>query len=382
MNKIIAIFFSLIFLVMVSSLVFLSIPSMEKLDFRAFYTGGMMINMGIKGDFYNLQTQYKLQHLIFPGLPENRILAFYNPPFVALLYSLLALFPVTVAYIIVGIVNMIILLICFILLYMNVDKKKNTSFFIFLLLFPPIYMCFAQGQSSFLLLLAVTASWYCLKRNKLFLAGISLALLAVKPHLLILPLALLIWKKQWQVLKGSLLVIGIFAIISLQAVGLQAIKQYFAFLLISTSFGERNGIHPGIEPTLRGLLHMIFQTNLFSVIWIPFFFGLYVLFILFFKAWQGKWDTKSKMFDQQWAILVLMIVLTSIHTNYHDLVLLIFPFIIFLNSIENIYRRTIFGIVTNLVFVFFFIPASLLVPFFIYCLFLLTKKVTLLKKSL
>lgn len=355
---------------------------MEKLDFRAFYTGGMMINKGIKGNFYNLQTQYALQRLIFPGLPENKILAFYNPPFVALLYACLTIFPIIAAYIIVGIVNMVILLICFFLLYRYVDKKKYTSFFIFLLLFPPIYICFAQGQSSFLLLLAVTASWYFLKRNKLFLAGMSLALLAVKPHLLILPMALLIWKKQWHVMKGSLLIIGVLALISLQAVGLQAIKHYVIFLLMSTSFGQQNGIHPGIEPTLRGLLHTIFQTNFFSVIWIPFLLGLCVLLIFFIKAWQGKWDTKSKTFDHQWAILVIMIVLTSIHTNYQDLVLLVFPFIVLFNSIENIYRRTIFGIVTDFIFVLFFIPASLLVPFFMYCMLLLTKKVTLFKKSL
>lgn len=343
-----------------------SLKELTGLDIRAFYTSGLMVHKGVTENLYDLTTQYHWQKTIFPLHSQNNLMPFFNPPFVALLLSPLTMLSLKNAYITLSFLNTGVILICLYFLLKENNKTTNTMqlilFLVFSFFYFPIIITIYQGQLSFFLFFSVIMSWYFFKREKHFLAGASLALLAIKPHLLLVPLILLIWKKQWRSLIALFFSVSILLFISLYVVGIPGLIQYFHLLFVIPSFGNAYAVHPQIEPTLRGFLQLVFHTNKLSAIMFPFILGLLITATLFYFVYKGTWDTKTERFDTQWSILLLIIIFTSIHTNYHDLILLLFPCSILLKSInKNIYLYiAIFSI--DAVFYAFIAFPSLLAP--------------------
>ncbi|MEK7572227.1 MAG: glycosyltransferase family 87 protein [Patescibacteria group bacterium] len=371
MHKFILLFFIILFFLLTGLIVLTTIPQIDRIDFRAFYTGGLLIRHGVQEDFYNLQTQYDWQHMLFPSLEKSKLYPFFNPPFVALGYSLLTFFPLVAAYTLLSIINALIFLLCCFFLFKKIDKNRQSFFAIFILLFLPVYIVFAQGQSSFMLLLGLILSWFYFKKNKPFLAGVSLAFLIIKPQLLLLPVLLLLWKRQWRALLGIVSVGVLLFILSWVLIGWTGLVQYSQLLLASSSMGEQYGIHPMVQPTIRGFMQLVFLTPFLQDIWIPLSIGIIGVIILSFWGWRGKWQPTGDRFDRQWGILVIAMILGSLHTNYQDLVLLLFPFVVWLNSIKSQTRLFIAGGIINFLFLLFFIHTSLLAPFFLAIMILL-----------
>jgi len=187
------------------------------LDMRAFYTSGLMVNHGVVFNFYDFSTQYFWQKTIFPLPAIELLMPFFNPPFVALIFSPLALLPVKNAYVVFSVLNIFISLITFHLIISKVYKKAEKSkYFLslaFILFFFPVWMTIIQGQLSFLILLGFVASWYLFKQERSFLAGVAIALLWVRPQLILLPLLFLIFKKQWRAFLGLCVASVIFCVI-------------------------------------------------------------------------------------------------------------------------------------------------------------------------
>jgi hypothetical protein len=62
-----------------------------------------------------------------------------------------------------------------------------------ILSFPPLWDTLRLGQVTIVLALMCMLAWYAMVRNRWFLAGGSLALLSIKPHLVLLAALLLFW---------------------------------------------------------------------------------------------------------------------------------------------------------------------------------------------
>ena len=79
-------------------------------DFRAFYTGGIMVKNGIHSNFYDLRTQYFWQHKLAPETNnQKQLMPFVYPPFVALLFSPLTKFTLQIAYSVWAFLNIVLL---------------------------------------------------------------------------------------------------------------------------------------------------------------------------------------------------------------------------------------------------------------------------------
>ena len=59
--------------------------------------------------------------------------------------------------------------------------------------FPPLWETLKLGQIGILLALAATVAWWALSRGRFFLAGIALAFLSLKPHLVLIAGVVLFW---------------------------------------------------------------------------------------------------------------------------------------------------------------------------------------------
>ena len=254
---------------------------------------------------------------------------FLNPPFLALFFSPLARFPISVAYIFFSIINIFLAMAAFCFLAFPTGKKsfaQTITLFVFLIFYSPVWIALLQGQWSFLLLLSFIFASYLFSKNKKFLAGNPLSLLLIRPHLLLLPVLLLIIKRQWKMLSGLGFGIFIFTVISYATVGFTGLKDYMGLLSAIPFWGDKFTVHPILEPTLRGFLQSVFHTNLLLPILPIFVFG--VLLTLFL--------VKKSLLSFNFACLITVVLFTSIHTNYHDLVLLLLPCVFIIKSIKRI----------------------------------------------
>jgi len=342
-------------------------------DFRVFYTSGDMVRHGMAVDLYNLSTQNYWQRSLFAGIPFQTVLVFFNPPFVALGYVLFSFLSPLIGYSVLLCINIVILLVCLRFVFSNIDRKKWPFFGIFVFFYQPLLVTLIQGQNTPLLFLGMIVSWGLFKKHKSFWAGVAIGLLAIKPQLLLFPLLLFLWKRQWRALAGLGLALSIFLCISVSLVGISGLIAYGRFLLLSTSFGGQYGIHPEYEPTIRGFLQLIFLTRSLPAILLPLFIGIAGMIGVFFWRFRGKWEPRTTKFDKQWGVLIWVIILTSLHTNDYELTLLLFPILMWLNTIKSTKRLYLAGGIIDVVLFPFYIYTSALVPFFVVLLILLLK---------
>lgn len=357
-----------------------SIPekTREMADMRTFYTSAVMLRNGVKENLYNIPTIALWQKAIFHDVSHFNINPFWNPPFVAILFFPLSFISFNNAYIIFAFLNTCIILACVYIILHELYPEKQYIKALFPLIFSffyfPILLTICQGQLSFFLLGGIVFSWYAFKHKSFFVAGIALSLLLIKPYMILIPLILLFWKKQWRTLQGVFLSTGFLIVISIFTVGWSGLYKYGELLFNGLFAAENYSLFPQTEPTLRGLLQLIAHSNSLYVIIIPFLIGIVCIGLLFTLTWKGSFDTTNSRFDMQWGILVIMIILTSIHTNYYELTLLLLPYIILLKYSNKNRFLYIGGIILDAITFAFYPQASLITSLIILVLGMLYVK--------
>ena len=128
------------------------------------------------------------------------------------------------------------------------------------------------------------------------------------------------------------------------------------------------------EPTLRGFLQLLLHTHSLATIAIPLTISSLLAALLFFFVWKAPWNTKNELFDFQWAILLIIVIITSLHTDYQDLLLLLFSCIILLRTIHKYLYFYSVAIGINMLLLISVPKPSILVIFSITLLGMLTKK--------
>ncbi len=166
---------------------------------------------------------------------------------------------------------------------------------------------------------------------------------------------LLIWKKQWRALLGLFLSASGLVILSVWLIGLHTIIMYLQFISTSLFNTDNYRMFPQTEPTFRGFLQYLSHSDSLSMIIIPFFIAIVMFCFILFAVWKGQWNGKNKKFDIQWAVLIVVILLTSIHSYYYDLVLLLIPYSILLKSIRSNLLLYCSGIGIDFVMFIFFL---------------------------
>lgn len=167
--------------------------------------------------------------------------------------------------------------------------------------FVPILDGLKKGQTSALLLFGVVGFLYFTKQRRWWLAGISLVLLAVKPHILYLfLLAVVLWavdRKQWKIILGFL-----FTLIATTAIAWvinpDVIQQYFVAI-------QNYPPADWATPTLGGILRIIFGIERFWLQFLPTLIGSLWLLLHWLKN-KKNWD-----WLEQTPILILVSTLTT-----------------------------------------------------------------------
>ena len=180
------------------------------------------------------------------------------------------------------------------------DRKFRWIAWLVGLSFLPILEALKTGQTGPLLLLGAAGYLYFVKQNKLWLAGVLLSLLMIKPHILYLVLfSVLLWsiyEKQYRILLGMGFAL-IFATLIAWIANPNVIQQYF--------FAIAN--YPPQDwatPTIGGIVRFLAGPDLFWLQFLPPLLGGIWLFTYWFRN-RNNWD---------WIEQTPLIILVSIFT--------------------------------------------------------------------
>jgi hypothetical protein len=304
-------------------------------DFTVFYTAGTILREGQRHQLYDPHVQYRVQQKFTGGMIESRRgpLPYIHPPLEAVVFLPLTLLPYRQAFVAWDLLNLIALFGVAVTLRRHLRVLRAIppwEFVLGFLAFFPVFLCLLQGQDSILLLLLITLGFSALKRESDFLAGGWLGLALFKFQFVI-PLVLLIafWKRR-RAVWGFAVVAGMWALLSVGLVGWKGMLAYPKYVLQIAKAPSLGGVPPELMPNLRGLLEgWSFRTA--STDSVPAIISGFVLVLsvalVVFTAIRGRLVSRDHM-EIGFSLAVVVAVLTSWHTNAHDLCLLLLPLVL------------------------------------------------------
>ncbi len=318
----------------VTSGVFLLNSDPKAIDFVAFYTGAFSLDRNPQMLYY-LPQQLIIQQQIAPITQHVPIfLPFLNPPFVALFFTPFVPLGLQNSYALWVIVNVCIVIVLCIFGIRELKKYRLYQKVLFVLgtiTFIPLLTSLLLGQLSLILCLVLLSSWLLLKQKKEYQSGLVLSLLLIKPHLILIPLLVIVVQRKKAMIAGLLSGIIILTSISFFLVGATGMSDYFALLQSATQWNAGYGIDVMAQHSLQTVLLILFQTrNLAEIrlVWIVF---LLILILPTAFLWSRKVVFSALHRSLKWALLIVVMLLTSPHTHFHDLSFLIIVAIIVLS---------------------------------------------------
>ncbi len=331
-------------------------------DFINFYTGFKMVLNGDGANLYNLDLQAKYQQAIMKdGLFQGGLLPYNTPPFVAVLFSPLALLPVNMAYYIwtlgeLGLLAWVLILIN--RLCAHWSRKERLVMNVSFLGFWPLILTFSLGQFSLLFLLSMLQLYISLKDNQIARCGFWLSALLIKPHMLPIPGAITLNKKYWKAaLATALSGLCLFLVSSIVA-GFDTWIQYFRVVPEMINNFGKYGFVPEFQYTLRGMLTNFLgysQTNIINLVTI-------ITFVLsLIVCWWLWWRTASRdslKLKLYFAFTIVLLLFINLHAYAHDDLLLVLPAILMYDYLrENEYPKKTYAILILTGPLIFFITA-------------------------
>jgi hypothetical protein len=202
---------------------------------------------------------------------------------------------------------------------LNVSSKDRAFAFVF----APAVSSIISGQSSPFLLLGF-ALFMHLHRSRPFLAGASLLLMAIKPHLFLVFWAVLlvdgIYRRTFKILAGGASAIAVATTFAI-CLDPRIWPQYFAMLRASALEHER-------FPTASMLFRMLISANAVWLLFIPSVCAiLWALWDYVHKRQVWDWDTHGML-------LMVVAVATSPYGWFTDSIVLL-PSIMFVLGLPN-----------------------------------------------
>jgi Glycosyltransferase family 87 len=266
--------FGLTFIVFVASQ-----SSLTGRDSVAYWAGGRLLLAH--------QNPYDLPALAAMGRsggagPGKTVLVRYPPT--GLLFELVvAAFSPRVSQV-VWILGLIAALMISIRLLWQMEGQPPDRIHLLAYLFPPVLCCLLAGQVGLLLLLAFTLFLYLHERHP-YLAGCALSICLMKPHLMVLPIAVLLaWsvsRKRCKILAG-----GGLTLLASGLVPLYFDKHIWAHYL-SGFRGEH--IENEFIPVLSVVFRMAIHRDWWILQFVPMFAGLVWAMVYFWRR-RERWD--------------------------------------------------------------------------------------------
>ncbi|HEX8230355.1 MAG TPA: glycosyltransferase family 87 protein [Chloroflexia bacterium] len=311
-------------------------------DFLSNLTGAKLIAEGNGHNLYNLDVQREAQNAVLAPyftLDPGKILPYNHVPFEAMLTAPLVAsgVPYTAIFTLWELL-MLGLLAASIWTMQRVLPVPGAALPVIVLAagsYQPVARSFVLGQNSPMVLLGICLVYAASRRKLDVWTGLALLLVVPKPQVLPVIGLVLLLQGRWRALLVFGGALSALCVAAMPVLGVDWPLQYVRLLVGVAGWQDTGAIDPGIMHNWRG-----FATNLFSG-WIPglitpiflllTLLSLGLLMRLWLKTRTASTNaveapaTHQASFDMLWAVTGIVAVLTSLHLNPHDLVLLIFP---------------------------------------------------------
>lgn len=280
-------------------------------DFVAFWSAG---HLTIQNENpYGVQELLRVQQSV--GSLHDGVLAVWNPPWSLPLFMVFGLFNYPVARLLWLLSMGIIIFYCadWLWRYYGGTQRRRGVAWLVAILFPPSIWVLRIGNITPLVLLGIVAFLKYERRRKWWLAGASLILIAIKPHIVYLfGIALLLWmydQRRWTVAIGS----GVTALVAVAipfATNSAVLSQYLYATANQPPFYWAT-------PTWGAILRLIFGLELTWLQFVPSMFGIAWL-LYHWRKHRHDWD-----WGEQTPLLLLVSLVTSTYGWAFDQVILV-----------------------------------------------------------
>jgi putative flippase GtrA len=328
-------------------------------DFGVFYSAARMVRDGDGSQIYDLDAIAHAESTTYQrAANRDNALPFFNAPaFAAVLVPLTYLSVGTAATIFLLLTSALFAL-SLVLLWRESRVGLAGAWLLIgmVLVYQSVQDTIYHGQLSFVLLFSFVAAFAAFRRGNERLGGAALALLLLKPNLLLVPLAILLWKRRGAALAGFAAVAAVVVGVSVLASGPAIVWRYPEFLRQASLWDDQHGIGIagmfGWNAFVRVLVgpRQVDTVLLWSA----------VLAIPTFAAtawtWRGRWIPGERSFSMQYSAMVIGALLVNPHVYRQDMMLMFVPGFLLLGATRD-RARTVFGVAlfaTWLIFVYHF----------------------------
>jgi hypothetical protein len=186
--------------------------------------------------------------------------------------------------------------------------------------FPPFWQVVMNGQVTIVILTALFLAWLALERRQSFLAGAALGLLAVKPQFGLPFAAIVLVRRDWPMLAGALVCIGVQALVVWWVLGAAAFSGYAAMLPTISAHADELEARPFQSHSVRAVTRLLPDP-----LGVPLWF-LVTGWVLWSTA--RVWLTPEPL-KVRFGLAVLAAVLVNPHLIVYDAAVLVLPLIWF-----------------------------------------------------
>jgi hypothetical protein len=295
-------------------------PGITQTDFSVTYVGARMVYLGLGAHLYDLAEQQKIKEAVHIG---GKTLIYEHPPFEALFISPLGRLPYRTAYLLWGVLNVVIWLSLPLLLRAHLPTPAdNLSYTLLWLLFAPLWITLYVGQSSLLILLLYSLGLLLLKRQQDFACGLVIGLALLKFQFAVPLACIFLLRGKWKVIQGFSTTALLFLGLSVVAVGWGGISSYVHLLTAASSHPDNLSYGAAVDmATIQGFVHGAFGRIFSKSLSLTFVIGTSGLLIL----WTARsWNRREQLPDNRtddlmFAAAVVVSLITGFHMFTHDL---------------------------------------------------------------
>jgi hypothetical protein len=207
---------------------------------------------------------------------------------------------------------------------------------------PPWFQAFAGGQNTFVSLLILTAFCALLLRRRDFCAGLVLALLAYKFQLLIVPTALLAFRRRWRAMAGLAVGVGVTLGLTVLLVGPPTLVTYARFAAHLGNLMQVGGFAVHKQHSWYGFFQML-GGDWLSVPVVRGLTATAVLGTLMLLAliWRDDRAADTTWLSLRLSGLIMATLLASPHLFHYDLALALLPAILWLRVADDSQCRSL-----------------------------------------
>jgi hypothetical protein len=199
-------------------------PTASKHDFLNLYTGGRMAREGRLHVLHDPAAQLEFERRYVPDLPQ--LVPFVRPVFYAVALAPMTAMPYRAAFIAWTSLQVALLLACWIWAW----RRFGPDALVFASLSLPAPLGIASGQDCVVMLALLIVAFELSDRGHAASAGVVLALMLFKFHLVLLwPVALIV-QRRWRMLGGYCVAAAALTIVSLALGGIADARLYIALL--------------------------------------------------------------------------------------------------------------------------------------------------------